>query len=82
MKLFETKVSKEKKEIIQKLSFINTAKLKHNFGNDMSEYIKLFKRNNADLWKKIEHKKQALELMQHFKKENYGAALSYNSSTP
>ena len=40
--LFETKEQGRKREMVQRLAFINTANLKNNYGNDFTEYLKLF----------------------------------------
>ena len=40
--LFETKEQRRKREMVQRLALINTANLKNNYGNDFTEYLKLF----------------------------------------
>ncbi|CDW73126.1 UNKNOWN [Stylonychia lemnae] len=60
--LFKTEAQSEKQEQIKRLSYLNSTRDNNNYGNNFSEYIKLFMVKYQDKWEQIKKKKREQEI--------------------
>eukprot|EP00347_Sterkiella_histriomuscorum_P002589 403367560 len=80
--LFKTETQQEKQDQILKIGFINTARAGNNYGNNITEYAKLFMEKNQDKWERVQqHKKRQSDLIEKEKLLNLKQIKS-KSSTP